>query len=157
MLAVFLTYILPLAVPEIFRAPRILGIWIASSSSTFCVGQTLWSVAECSQFASWLLPFTFLVLHPSSILTRAAEPGEGKWCQKASKCVYAASGDIIIVMASLLLVLGSRAHLAPPCSVHPYLWALGCVLASFMSTWHKLESSEKREPQWRKCLHKIQM
>jgi hypothetical protein len=29
------------------------------------------------------------------------------------------------------------------------------VLASFMSTWHKLESSKRREPQLRKCLYKI--
>lgn len=30
-----------------------------------------------------------------------------------------------------------------------------CVLVGFMSLWHKLESSERREPQLRKCLHKI--
>jgi hypothetical protein len=26
-----------------------------------------------------------------------------------------------------------------------------------VSNWHKLKSSERREPQWRKCLHKIQL
>ena len=31
----------------------------------------------------------------------------------------------------------------------------GCMLDSFMSTWLKLESSERREPQLRKCLHNI--
>jgi len=29
------------------------------------------------------------------------------------------------------------------------------VLASFMSAWHKLGSTERREPLMRKCLHKI--
>jgi hypothetical protein len=31
------------------------------------------------------------------------------------------------------------------------------VLASFMSTWHKLESLESREPQMRKHLHNIRL
>lgn len=31
------------------------------------------------------------------------------------------------------------------------------VLASFMSTWCRLESSEKKEPQLRKCLNKMQL
>ena len=31
------------------------------------------------------------------------------------------------------------------------------VLPSFMSTWHKLESSERRGPRLRNCLHKIQL
>lgn len=31
------------------------------------------------------------------------------------------------------------------------------VLAGFISISHKLESSRRREPQWRKCLHKIRL
>lgn len=31
------------------------------------------------------------------------------------------------------------------------------ILAGLMLTWHKLESSDRREPQMRKFLHKIQL
>jgi len=32
-----------------------------------------------------------------------------------------------------------------------------CVLAGFVSTWHKVELSQRREPPLRECLHEIQL
>ena len=37
----------------------------------------------------------------------------------------------------------------------PKTLQLVTVLASFMSIWHKLKSSERKKPQWRKCSYKI--
>ena len=39
-------------------------------------------------------------------------------------------------------------------SIHPIDFYIS-VMAGFMSPWHKIESLERKEPQLRKCLHKI--
>ena len=36
-----------------------------------------------------------------------------------------------------------------------YVFICVCVLDSFMSTWHKLKSPERKEPQLRKCLQRF--
>jgi hypothetical protein len=63
---------------------------------------------------------------------------------------------------TILPALGALGHIFPPTlQIAIWVkhinrcWPIG--LASFVSTWHKLELSERRGPQLRKCPHRVQL
>jgi hypothetical protein len=57
------------------------------------------------------------------------------------------AGEISVIKTQYYLILNILFEF--------YFMCMGFVVVSFMSTQHNLESSERKKPQFKRCLHKI--